>query len=124
MQIDRIKVFNELKPLLKEYQPLLNVKSDFEGRYELYSTRPLMYEGKHKEEVFFSSLIVQSNYVSFHFMPIYTHPQAFESVSDEMKRMLKGKSCFHIKKFDSKTKDDIKHILEQGYAIYNDIGLT
>lgn len=125
----RLANFKRLKPLLAKYQPPLRAISDFEGRYELefdkdYTTRSLK-TGKvtKKHGMYFAALIVQSNYVGFYFMPIYSHRCDF-ALSERMEKMLKGKSCFHVEKLDAELMKEIEKLINKGYGIYKDFDGT
>lgn len=120
-----LTVFNELKPLLKKYEPPLVAKSDYQTRYELefdkdFTTKSLK-TGKviKKHGLYFAALIVQSNYVGFYFMPIYSHRDEFE-LSEKMTMMLKGKSCFHVNNLDEQLMGEIEGLIDAGYKIYKD----
>ncbi len=55
--------------------------------------------------------------VTFYSMPFYTHPAEFE-LSPEMKKRLKGKSCFYIKDAAPETISELDGIIAKGVEIY------
>ena len=55
---------------------------------------------KEYDGMFFSAAKIQGGFTGFYFFPIYTHPGEFKDIPAELKKCLKGKSCFHIKKLD------------------------
>ena len=77
-----------------------------------------MIDGRKRKEVFFAGLIIQKSYVGFYFMPIYTDTDLKEIFKPELLKLLKGKSCFHIKKLDDELKRQIEEALEIGYELY------
>lgn len=95
------ETFEHLKPLLLPYEKTLTNKAKASGCYELYSIKKLILNGKEKDEMFFAGLMTKKDYIGFYFMPIYTHPDEFTDLPEELKKRLKGKSCFHIKKPDA-----------------------
>ena len=116
------EMFDHLRPLLQPYEKKLTNKSRAEGNYELYSVKKLTALGKERDEMFFAALMTKKNYVGFYFMPIYTHPQEFKDVPVELKKCLKGKSCFHIKKPDALLDKQIKELLKKGWEVYKKEG--
>lgn len=72
--------------------------------------------------MFFAGLMLKKGQVGFYFMPIYTHPDKFKDVPAELKKCLKGKSCFHIKKPDAVLDRQLKDILKKGYEVYKEEG--
>ncbi len=129
---DLIKIYKRLKKILKKYENSLTPKMDLDSKYDLWSFKEIEIEGRRRGEVFFAGLIIQSTYVGFYFMPIYTDlPQhscevTGTSLKDFFKpdllKLLKGKSCFHIKSLDDKLEKQIDAALKKGYALYKKSG--
>lgn len=115
-------VFEALKPLLQAYAPPLTPRVDAPTRYELWSVKPLVIEGRKRKEVFFASLIIQKSYVGFYFMPVYVETELKTVFQPELLRLLKGKSCFHIKKLDSALLGQIEAALKMGFELYQQRG--
>jgi len=46
------------------------------------------------------------------------NPQAFTEIPDEVRKCLKGKSCFNIKKADDKLFKQIEKMAKQGFKLY------
>lgn len=121
MTKDLIEIYKRLKALLKKYENPMVPKIDLDSKYDLWSTKNIIVEGKKKKEVWFAGLIIQSSYVGFYFMPIYAEPEKMKEVfSPELLKLLKGKSCFHIKKLDEELEKHIEDALEKGYALYKE----
>ncbi len=123
MKAEELKtVFDQLKPLLKKYEKgCIRARMDFESRYELWSEKEVEAFGKKRNEVYFSALIIQSNYVGFYFMPIYADPERMKrTLHPDLLKLLKGKSCFHIKKTDKDLLRHIQQALAEGYSMYKD----
>jgi hypothetical protein len=120
-----LEIFNALK---KEVQPYergnIKARIDIEGKYDLWSEKPGMFvHGKVRDEVAFTALILQSNYVGFYFMPVYTNTEDVKSrLSPALLKLLKGKACFHVKAVDKELLKDIKQAMKLGYDEYKKSG--
>ncbi len=119
MQNDLIHIFNRLKKLLKKYENPLKPKFDLDSKYDLWSFKEVEIAGRKRKEVYFAGLIIQSNYVGFYFMPIYAETKLQEVFEPELIKLLKGKSCFHIKSLDKKLEKQISQAIKIGYDLYN-----
>ncbi|WP_337867124.1 hypothetical protein [Ignavibacterium sp.] len=123
MTIDeKNQVFAQIKKLMKKYEPPLVARNDFESRYELWSEKEIEIDRRKRKEIYFGGLIIQSSYVGFYFMPVYTDTSLKEIFEPELLSTLKGKSCFHIKKLDKKLLSQIKKSLEAGFKLYKKRG--
>lgn len=118
----RKEIFDQIKSLIKKYEPPFNARSDFESRYELWSEKEVVIAGRKRKDVYFAGLIIQSNYVGFYFMPIYTDTKLKDVFGAELLATLKGKSCFHIIKIEKKLLSQIKKSLEVGFKQYKKRG--
>ncbi|BDQ03347.1 hypothetical protein [Ignavibacterium sp.] len=119
---ERKQIFDQIKNLMKKYEPPFKARNDFDSRYELWSEKEIEIGGRKRKEIYFAGLIIQSNYVGFYFMPVYTDTSLKEIFEPELLSTLKGKSCFHIKKLDKKLLTQIKKSLEIGFKLYKKRG--
>ncbi len=119
---DLATIFDQLRPLLARYNPPLLPKRDEAGYYDLWSFKELIIAGRKRKEVFFAGLIIQKSYVGFYYMPVYTDPETKEFFKPELLRLLKGKSCFHIKTVTPELLEQIDAALERGYRLYQERG--
>jgi hypothetical protein len=121
-----IEIYNRLKPFIKKYENKgsMTAKIDLDSRYDLWSIKDLIIDGRKRKEVFFAGLIIQSSYVGFYFMPVYSDIDAElkDVFGQELLKLLKGKSCFHIKKLDETIEKQIIEALEIGYKLYKERG--
>jgi hypothetical protein len=115
-----LEIFHALKKELKPYEKgTIKALFDMEGKYDLWSVKKVMAHGKMRDEVSFAALIVQSTYVGFYFMPIYSNPEEMKTIlSPELLKCLKGKACFHIKKADADVLKQVKAAMKAGYEQY------
>ncbi len=118
MQNKLVPIYNKLKKLLKEYELPFKPKFDLDSKYDLWSFKDLEIAGRKRKEVYFAGLIIQSNYVGFYFMPIYTDTKLKDVFKPELLNLLKGKSCFHIKSLDEELEKQISQALKIGFKLY------
>ena len=114
--------FSELKSLLLAYAPPLTPKMDTERSFDLWSQKDLVIEGRKRKEVYFAGLIIQKSYVGFYFMPVYVETEMQAFFPPELLRHLKGKSCFHIKTLTPELREQIRAVLQRGFALYQQRG--
>lgn len=117
MAIDLNLVETEIKQMLRAQCPPLKVRKDDEKVFEIAGTKETM-QGKQKVDGFyFASVMPKPKDVRLYFFPIYTHVDDFD-ITDDLKKALKGKSCFHIKKWDDALKLELKGMIEKGVELY------
>ena len=122
MQEKLVPIFKKLKFLLKKYETPLKPKFDLDSKYDLWSFKDLEIAGRKRNEVYFAGLIIQSSYVGFYFMPIYTDTKLKEIIKPELLSLLKGISCFHIKSLNKKLENQIEEALKIGFQLYKKKG--
>lgn len=115
---DLTVIFNQIKALMVNYQPPLVARKTEPDYFDLWSEKDLVIEGRKRKEFFFAGLIIQKGYVGFYFMPVYAEPEVKVLFPPELLRLLKGKSCFHIKALDEKLLKQIEDVLRQGFEMY------
>lgn len=112
-----IEIFKRLKSFLKKFEDPLKPKFDLDSKYDLWSFKEVEIAGRKRKEVFFASIIIQSNYVGLYYMPIYTDVKLRDVFKPELLKLLKGKSCFHIKDLNPELEKQIVDALEIGYKL-------
>lgn len=115
--MDTNEIHQKLKALLLEQVPPLRQKQDNENNFEVTGTKEAMQGRQKVDGFFFASLVPKPKDIRFYYFPLYTDPGAFE-LSAELKKMLKGKSCFHIKKLDIDLISEIRDMIAKGVEIY------
>jgi hypothetical protein len=90
--------------------------------YQLWSERPVEIEGRKRKEVYFAGLIAQKGYVGFYFMPVYTHADQKQLFAPELLALLKGKSCFHVRRLDEALERHVEAALARGFELYRERG--
>jgi hypothetical protein len=118
MMDDLTQIFREIKSLMETYAPPMTAKMDDGAHYDLWSIKDLLIDGRKRKEVYFAGLIIQKSYVGFYYMPIYISAELKNMIAPELLKLLKGKSCFHVKKLDDRLKEQIQAALKIGYEAY------
>jgi len=115
-------IFSTIRDQLKSYSPPFTPKQDGAGAYDLWSIKDLVIEGRKRKEVYFAGLILYKTYVGFYYMPVYAEPEIKAVCPVELLALLKGKSCFHIKKLDEKLLIQIRSVMDFGSTAYQERG--
>ena len=121
-QEELVEIYDGLKKILKKYEGPFKPKLDLDSRYDLWSFKDLEIAGRKRKEVFFASIIIQSTYVGFYYMPIYTDVALKDFFKPELLNLLKGKSCFYIKSLSPEIVSQIDEALEMGFELYKKRG--
>jgi len=122
MQDELVEIFSKMKKILKTYENPLKPKFDLDSKYDLWSFKELEIDGRKRKEVFFASIIIRSTYVGFYYMPIYVDTDIKDVFEPELLHLLKGKTCFHIKKLNADLEIQINNALDNGYQLYKKQG--
>jgi hypothetical protein len=120
-----LEIFNALRKEMAPYEKgHIKARMDIAGKYDLWTEKPgMMAAGRHRSELSFVTIIIQSSYVGFYYMPVYTNCQAVtQQLSPRLMGMLKGKACFHIKAADNELMKDIRAAMKAGYEMYKKNG--
>jgi len=120
--MDKPAIFSKVKALVEKYSENMDVRSDTDKNYGLYGKKTVTAYNKEVEGMYFASAVVNKNFIGFYFFPIYTHPQEFNKIPAELRKCLKGKSCFHIKGEDERLMKQIDSILNKGFKLYKKEG--
>lgn len=118
MKTDLKEIQDTLKNILSEYVPPLKINKNSIDVFEVTGTKEVM-QGKQKVDgIYFASVVPKPKDVRFYFFPIYTHLKEYDKRSEELKKYLKGKSCFHIKKLSSELEKEISGMVKKGISLY------
>lgn len=107
-------IFNRLKEIFIKHSSSLDVVLDESDNFYL-NTHHIM---KNKKPMFFGSVKINKNHVSFHLMPVYEFPVLLEGISSELKKRMQGKSCFNFKASDEKLFQELQDLTEAGFKKY------
>ena len=121
-------VYQELAQIVKKYAPPFKITSTgARGKSSLQLTVPKpvaipgAYGGK-PTDLMMAAAILQKGYVGFYLMCVCMNPETKKKLSPSLLKLLKGKSCFQVKKLDEGLKKDIEAALELGTKFYKERG--
>ena len=116
-------VFDEIKRLMMPYaKGSLVLRGGTDGQVALVTNKPVVIEGRRRDELWFVSMLIQKGYVGFYYMPVYMNEPVRRQLKPELLKTLKGKACFHIKKIDPPLLAQIDDALRIGYDAYKKMG--
>lgn len=119
MKTDLIEIFQTIRAAMQPYEALgFTCRINTEHEYDLWSEKNVVLLGRQRNEIYFAGLKILKGDVTLHFMLLYTNPEVKEFLHADLLKLLKGKSCFHIKKLDEILMEHIADALDKGYKIY------
>src|SRR3989344_5044669 len=119
------ELFGKLKKLLEKNSAGLEMRESVIGSQakgskpalHLYGKKPVAIPGRKPQQTYLAGIILQKNFVGLYMMPIYSHPQLTKNLSPQLRRMLKGKSCFNVNQADRAVLSEIDKLLKEGKAL-------
>ena len=112
VDVEKLDIFKRLKAILKKFEDPLKPKFDLDSKYDLWSFKKVEIAGSKRKEVSFASIIIQSSYVGFYYMPIYTDVSLQDVFKPELLKLLRGKNCFHIRELTPELEKQITEALK------------
>lgn len=114
------ELFEKLSSILNSHSPALIQHNKGEGVLEYCGTKQARQGKQLVDGYYFASIMDKPGDVRFYFFPIYTHVDQFSDVSAELRKMLKGKSCFHLKpkNVDAAVLKELETMISKGVGIY------
>jgi hypothetical protein len=116
---DLNEMLSILQAYLLKYVPPLMVKKDTGDVFEVTGSIPVMQGKKMVDGYYFASIIPKPKDIRLYYFPIYTHAKKFDWISDELRKCLKGKSCFHFKQLTDTLHDEIDKMIGLGVDLYS-----
>ena len=113
----------KLIDILKEQINVLKISAETENKFEVSGTIEAMQGKKKVDGIYFASVVPKPKDVRFYFFPTYTHKEQIGELPENLKKALKGKSCFHVKYMDDEFEDNIKELVETAVKLYQADGL-
>lgn len=104
------EAFAALRRILASHAKGLKVTADGPKGYSLNTP----YCARWKKELFFGSVQVTKNYVSFHLFPVYMFPDLLEGISPELKARMQGKACFNFRAPDEELFRELAALTKAG----------
>lgn len=111
-------VFDNLKSIMKRYSADFVCTINEDDNYYLNTD----YIMKNKQPMYFGSVQIRKNYVSYHLMPVYIFPGLLESMSPALKKRMQGKSCFNFKSVDDALFSELELLTQAGREAFKKAG--
>jgi hypothetical protein len=117
-------IFEKIKSVLQKQCPPMIVSKNTKDCFELIGNKPVPYGSKKvmAPGMFFLSVFVRKDMISFHFFPIYMNREIFEPLIPNMIKLLKGKSCFNFKKSEQVDEKELSALLKKGVEAWKKNG--
>jgi len=106
--------FAALKKVLAAFSERFRVTANEPHKYYLV-TQSKSWKGS---PMFFGAIMVGKAYVSYHLMPLYTHPELIKTLSPELKKRMQGKSCFNFRAPDGALFAELGTVTQAGLEKY------
>ncbi len=124
MMTDLLQIQQSLLDIFQTCTPPLQVRKSGPDGTEFAGTIPTM-QGKAKVDgIYFASIVPKPNDVRLYFFPIYTHADQYGDLPAPLRKCLKGKSCFHIKRLDEELTSAITQMVQKGVSQYQQDGIV
>lgn len=111
-------VAGALKALMLRSAPDMTVHES--GGHGLQLVAPWDNPAKPGERMWFGGVRQGKAYVSYHLMPVYTHPALAAKIPPALKRRMQGKSCFNFKAEDPALFEQLEALTRDAAAVYGE----
>lgn len=115
-------IFKKIKTILESFESVSLKEKGNDKKYELTGTKDIFMFGREIKGMYFAGVMMQKGFVSLHYMPIYCNPKLVAEIPANLKKLLKSKSCFNIKKDDDEIYKSVKTLIKSGKAFYKKQG--
>jgi hypothetical protein len=110
--------FRVLKGLLAHYAPRLHASEDSETLYMLECG----YVPEMKRSMAFAGVQIRRSFVSFHLLPIYSHPELLSGISDALRKRLAGRTSFNFVRPERDLLVELSALADRGFHLYEELG--
>ncbi|KQB99027.1 hypothetical protein [Pedobacter sp. Hv1] len=123
MKTDFVEIFQTIRAGLQPYTANgFTALVNSETNYELWSERKVSFEGRKEAPMYFTSVKILKGYVGFYLMSLYIEPELKAMLHPDLLKLLKGKSCFNIKRMDDTLMAQIDEALAVTFTFYKQKG--
>ncbi|MCI4671702.1 MAG: hypothetical protein MRZ79_26410 [Bacteroidia bacterium] len=112
-------VFESLSKIFHPHKDKLIVLHDNESNFYLDCPGDPFKKGRPH---FFGAATIKKSYVSFHLMPVYTHPDLLDGMTEGLKKRMQGKSCFNFKKVEPGLFEELERLTAACFNKYLEVG--
>jgi hypothetical protein len=113
-----------LTGLMEKYSPPLVIVKKGNLGLDLLGNIPTLYGSKKIKipGMYFASWAHRKDSVVFYFFPAYMNPASFRAMAPLSWKLLKGKTCFHLKKETDFHPEEIEAMFQAGIKYYQKQG--
>lgn len=104
-------IFADLRAAFAKHEAKCVVLSDEPGKYILGTHEVRAKDGY---RTWLGGVEIKKGYVSAHLMPVYTHPEMLDGLSEALLKRMQGKSCFNFKRPDAALQKELKALIDAG----------
>jgi len=115
---DLSALYDELVSLARPFEKQFAIRQPKPGQYHLWAEGEMELNGKSYKEMFFIGIQTNKSAVVIHYLPLYVDPDLKKRIDPDLVKLLKGKSCFHIKKLDDTLKKSITSSFKIGVDFF------
>jgi hypothetical protein len=118
------ETFEKIKSVLQKQSPPMIVSKNTKDYFELIGNKAVPYGSKKvmAPGMYFCSVFVRKDMISFHFFPIYMKREIFEPLIPNLIKLLKGKSCFNFKNTEQVNEKELSALLKKGVEAWEKLG--
>jgi hypothetical protein len=106
-------VFERLKAILEPYGRRMHVVYDDAKAFGV----DMAAEPDRNPTTWFGGVRLGKAYVSYYLMPVYVEPSLLDGISPELRRRMRGKSCFNFTKIDEPLFAELIELTRRGYEL-------
>lgn len=108
----------DVRPLETRLRAILNPYRDRLEAGGIYGVDTLRRRGARAHD-FFAGVRIAPRHVSFHLMPVYTHPQLLDGISPALRKRLQGKTTFNFTAVEEDLIAELEGRTARGFAAYD-----
>ncbi len=115
-------IHKKIKSVLTEFASANPQMRITKNGSELSAKNKITLGKKEINGMYFASVKIMKDFVGFYFFPVYCDPKLNAEIPANLKKCLKGKTCFHITKDDDEIYKSIKDLLNSGLKSFKKMG--
>lgn len=116
-----IKTQSKEQGLVLKKAVLDSVAKDPKRQLHAYGSKKVQIGKRKPVQTYVVGCMLNKKTVGFYSMAVYAFPKEFD-LSPEMKKPLKGKSCFQIKELDKKMEKELEKIVAKSISLFKKEG--
>lgn len=119
MTKDLEEISSKLKSILRKHDNVFRVTSEQPENFQVSGTIPTMQGKKKVDGIYFASVVPKPKDVRFYFFPLYTHKDQIDPLlTDETRKFLKGKTCFHVRFLTPEIEENLQALTDKAVHLF------